>query len=306
MSSDDLQSVPHQALSAPAIPVRGTPRWIRKPSRHRFGHLGIHLLLLPGALSMLIPLLWMLSTALKEPNAIFVYPPQVIPDPIVFDNFPKAFEELPFARAYFNSLYIAVLVTIGNLITCSLAGYAFARLQFKGAHLAFFLILASMMVPLQITLMPSFILYEKIGWLDTHYPLIVPAILSNPFGVFLMRQFIRTLPRELEDAARVDGANPFRIYYQIVLPLVKPALSAVGIFTFMATFNDFLAPLIFLSSPEKMTVPVLLAAFEDVYGTVQWGPMMAATSMALLPVILVYVFAQRYFIEGVAMSGMKG
>ncbi len=255
---------------------------------------------------MIVPLLWMLSTSLKDPSSIFIYPPKLIPDPVVFKNYPSALSKLPFARAYFNSLYIATLVTLGNLVTCSLAGYAFARLNFKGRNLLFGLILASMMVPLQITLMPSFVIYEKIGWLDTHYPLIVPAILTHPFGVFLMRQFMRTIPRDLEDAARVDGANPFRIYREIVLPLVKPALSAIGIFTFMATFNDFLAPLIYLSSPNKMTVPVLLAAFQDIYGTVQWGPMMAATTIALVPVLIVYVFAQRYFIEGIALSGMKG
>lgn len=270
------------------------------------GRLGIHLLLLPGAISMLLPLLWMLTTSLKDSRSIFLYPPKLLPDPVVFSNYTAALAELPVGRAYFNSLYIAILVTAGSLFTCSLAGYAIARLRFRGRNFLFAAILGSMMIPLQITLMPTFIMYQRIGWLDTHYPLIVPAILTNPFGIFLMRQFIRTIPRDIEDAARVDGANPFQIYRQIILPLVKPALSALAIFTFMASYNDFLAPLIFLNSPEKMTVPVMLAAFKGVYGTVDWGPLMAAASIALVPVVVVYALAQRYFIEGITLSGMKG
>lgn len=268
--------------------------------------LSVHAFLLPGAITMIVPLLWMLSTALKDPQFIFAYPPQIIPDPLFPENFSRAFNAMPFLRAYGNSLYIAVLVTIGSLITCSMAGYGFARLRFRGRGLWFGLILGSMMIPSQISLMPSFVLFHRLGWLDTHLPLIIPPILGNAFGVFLMRQFMMTIPKDLEDAARIDGANPFRIYYQIVLPLLKPALSAVGIFTFMGSFNDFLGPLVYLNSPEKMTVPVMLSAFQGLYGMVQWGPLMAAATVAILPVILVYIWGQRYFIEGIALTGIKG
>jgi multiple sugar transport system permease protein len=243
---------------------------------------------------------------LKTHGNIFIYPPQWFPAPVVFQNYVDAVSEMPVDLAYINSLRIAVAVTAGTLFTCSLAGYAFAKLQFRGRDTLFIFILATMMIPGQITLLPAFIFYQWIGWLNTHYPLIVPGILTNPFGIFLMRQFLRAIPSDLEDAARVDGANPFQIYYLIMLPLVKPALAALGIFTFMGSWNDFLGPLIFLSSPDKMTVPVMLAAFRGIYGTVEWGPMMAATCIALIPVLVVYASAQRYFIEGISLTGLKG
>jgi multiple sugar transport system permease protein len=266
----------------------------------------VHALLLPGAVAMLAPFFWMATTSLKAHRYVFAYPPQIIPNPIVFQNYTDALTELPVALAYFNSLKIAVLVTGGTLLTCSLAGYAFAKLRFRGRDALFLTILATMMIPGQITLLPAFVFYQKIGWLNTHYPLIVPGVLTNPFGVFLMRQFLRTVPTELEDAARVDGANPLRIYWSLMLPLIKPALATLGIFTFMGSWNDFLAPLIFLSSPSMMTVPVLLASFRGVYGTTEWGPLMAASCMAVAPVLAVYAFAQRYFVEGITLTGLKG
>lgn len=275
-------------------------------SKKVWSALPVHAFLLPGAITMVVPLLWMLSTAFKSPQNIFLYPPQIIPDPLYPQNFSKAFNAMPFLRAYGNSLYIAVLVTAGALLTSSMAGYGFARLRFRGKGLLFGLVLATMMIPSQISLMPSFVLFHRLGWLDTHLPLIIPPILGNAFGVFLMRQFMMTIPKDLEDAARIDGANPLRIYYQIMLPLMKPALSAVGIFTFMGSFNDFLGPLVYLNSPEKMTVPVMLSAFQGLYGMVQWGPLMAAATVAILPVILVYIWGQRYFIEGIALTGLKG
>ncbi len=264
-----------------------------------------HVVMVIGCIVVLLPFLWMIASSLKTSDAVIAYPPQWIPNPVVWDNYPQSWAVLPMAAAYLNSIKISTLDTVGGLLTCSMAAYAFARLRFPGRNALFIVLLATLMIPQEVNLIPLYIFFKQIHWIDTHWPLIVPPILQNPYGVFLLRQFFRSLPSELEDAARIDGANPWTIYTRIALPLAVPALVTLGIFIFLFNWNQFLTPLIYLNSQSNFTVPVLLTAYLADYGT-QWGLMMAASTLAMVPLIVVYAVGQRYFIEGIALSGLKG
>ncbi|MGN7358095.1 carbohydrate ABC transporter permease [Paenibacillus sp. SAF-054] len=265
----------------------------------------LHMILLLGACIMALPFVWMLLSSLKDLSQVFIVPPKWIPDPFVWSNFKTSLTALPFGRAYFNSFYINVIVVVSQLFTCSMAAYAFAKIRFPFRESLFMLFLATMMVPGQVTIIPLYLMMKSIGWLDSHLSIIVPAALFNAFGVFLLRQFFRGIPKEMEEAAIVDGANRWTIYARIMLPLVKPALSALGIFTFLGMWNSFFYPLIFLNSPEKFTVPMMLNLYRGMYST-DWTLMMAGAAIALIPVLIVYVIGQRYIIEGVTLSGIKG
>ncbi len=260
-----------------------------------------------GALFMMLPFFWMLSAAVKRREDIFVLPPVWIPEEILWQNFVDVWTQVPMAQAYVNSLKIAGLVTIFTLLTSSLAAYAFAKIEFPGKRISFATLMATIMIPSQATLIPVYILMSRIGWIDTHWPLIVPPALTNAFGVFLLRQFFMGVPDDLIDAARIDGANPFQIYLRVAVPIIRPAIMTLAIFTFLGNWNAFLTPLIYINSKELWTVPLLIANFQDAYGVeTEWGLLMAASSLALIPVLIVYVSAQRYFIEGVALTGLKG
>ncbi|MDQ8737916.1 carbohydrate ABC transporter permease [Paenibacillus sp. LHD-38] len=265
----------------------------------------LHTVLIIGACIMGLPFIWMILSALKDLSQVFIVPPKWIPDPFVWSNFKESLTALPFGRAYFNSFYINVIVVVSQLLTCSMAAYAFAKINFPFREPLFVLFLATMMVPGQVTIIPLYLMLKNFGWLDTHQSIIVPAALLNAFGVFLLRQFFKGIPKEMEEAAIVDGANRFTIYTRIMLPLVKPALSALGIFTFLGMWNNFFYPLIFLNSPEMFTVPMMLNLYRGMYAT-DWTLMMAGATIALLPVLLVYIIGQRYIIEGVTLSGIKG
>jgi len=258
-----------------------------------------------SAFLMAFPFLWLLSTSLKSDGEALMIPPVWIPNPILWENYQRAWEALPFGRAYLNSIYIAILVTLVQLLTCAMAAYGFARIRFWGRDVIFVLFLATLMVPFQVTLVPSFILFKQIAWVNTHLPLLVPPMLTNAFGVFLLRQFIMTLPLELEEAAVMDGANRAHLFGLITLPLIGPGLAALGIFTFLGTWNAFLAPLIFLNSSELFTVPILLNSFRGLYNTA-WPLVMAASAISVIPVLVVYVTLQQYFIQGIALTGLKG
>ena len=269
------------------------------------GRLAFHAVLIAACVVVLLPFAWMFSTSLKAEGDVFVFPPQWIPHPAQWDNYTQAWTALPMAQAYVNSVKIATLVTVGGLFTCSLAAYPFAKMRFPGRDVIFIVLLATLMIPQQVTLIPLFIIFKQLHWIDTHWPLIVPPILQNPYGVFMLRQFFRTIPSDLEDAARIDGANPWTIYHKIMLPLSVPALVALGIFIFLYNWNLFLTPLIYLNSQDKFTVPVLLTTFQADYGS-NWAELMAASTVALVPVLVVYLIGQRYFIEGIALTGLKG
>lgn len=265
----------------------------------------LHVVLIAGAIAMTGPFLWMVLSSLKPFSQIFLIPPKWIPDPWEWGNYKRSWEALPFGQAYFNSFYIAVISVAVQLLTCSMAAYAFAKIRFPFRESLFVLFLATMMVPHQVTIIPLYLMMKAIGWLDTHLALIVPAALFNAFGVFLLRQFMKSIPDELEEASIMDGANRWTIYSRIILPLIRPALAALGIFTFLGMWNSFFGPLIFLNTPDKFTVPLLLNLFRGMYIT-DWTLMMAGSAIAVVPVLIVYILGQRYIIEGVTLTGIKG
>ncbi len=258
------------------------------------------------AFVMMLPFVWMLSTSLKEPSDIFVFPPTWIPSPFRWDNYAEVLQAVPFGRFYFNSVYIAALVTAGTVLFASLSGYAFARIPFAGRNIVFLTLLSSMMIPHEATSIPMFLFMRELGFLNTHFPLVVIPIFGagGVFGVFVMRQFFLSLPKDLEEAAMIDGCTRFGIYRRIMLPLAGPAVSTLTIFTFLTCWNEFYDPLIFVNSRELMTLPLGLSLFTDEAGT-DWHLLMSASVMATLPLLLVFFFAQRQFMEGVAMTGLK-
>ncbi|SCY58806.1 carbohydrate ABC transporter membrane protein 2, CUT1 family [Paenibacillus polysaccharolyticus] len=273
----------------------------------RFGAaVGTYLVLTVVSLIMIVPLIWMVSTSLKEPQSIFTYPPQWIPDSLQFQNYIDVFRLIPFHRFYRNSVYISALVVLGTVFFSSLAGYAFAKIPFKGRNVVFLILLSAMMIPHEVTAIPMFLFMRQLGWIDTHLPLILLPIFGagGVFGIFVMRQFFITVPIELEEAAMIDGCSRFRIYWQIMLPLAKPGMATLTIFTFVTSWNEFFDPLIFINSRELMTLPLGLSLFTDEVGTA-WQYLMSATVMATVPLLIVFFLAQRRFIEGVAMTGLK-
>jgi len=258
-----------------------------------------------GAL-FLVPFLWVLSTSLKGNEQIFAVPPQWIPKDLRFDNYVKVFERMPFLVYLRNSLFVSVLSIVGIVGSSSFVAYGFACLRWPGRDTFFLIILVTMMLPMQVTMIPVFVLFKELGWLNTFNPLIVPAFFGGgAFNIFLFRQFFLGVPREIADAARIDGCSEFRIYWTIMLPLAKPALATVAILTFMFSWNDFLGPLIYLSDKMKGTLALGLSMFVGQYQT-EWALLMAASVLMMLPMVLLFFFFQRYFIQGFMMSGIKG
>ncbi len=264
-----------------------------------------HSILLVGAVIMIIPFVWMLSTSFKAPGKTFVYPPEWIPDPVVWQNYPEMWTALPFNWFAFNSFKIGILSTIGQVLTCSMAAFAFSALNFKGRDTLFLLLIATLMIPYQVTLIPSFILFARIGWVGTHLPLWVPAFWGGAFGTFLLRQFFLTIPLELADSARIDGANIWQIFWHIYLPLARPAMATLGIFTFMWSWNDLLNPLIYVTELKQLTLTVGLSLFQNQRFGGQWPLMMAGAVVSILPILIAFFVAQKYFIQGIAMTGIK-
>ncbi|OGB67152.1 MAG: sugar ABC transporter permease [Caldithrix sp. RBG_13_44_9] len=263
----------------------------------------LHIVIYLVALTTVAPFLWMILTSVKDLNEIFVYPPKWWPSKFHFENYTRVFSAAPFGRFYLNSIFVAVTVTIGQLITCSMAAFAFARLKFRGRDVLFFIFLGTMMIPGQVTMIPSFMMLYWLGWVDSYKALIVPG-LASAFGTFLLRQFFLTIPRELEEAAYIDGCSRFRALWSIIIPLAKPALATLAIFTFMGVFNDFIWALIVVNSEEMRTVQLGLAIFRDRYIT-EWDLLMAGSVTATFPILLVFFFAQKYFIKGITLSGLK-
>jgi multiple sugar transport system permease protein len=257
------------------------------------------------SLIFLIPLIWILTTSIKPDKQITVIPPVLFPKPATFEHYVRAFTEFPFLRYLRNTLVIVVFYTFGVTISSCLVAFSISRLRWPDRKLLFFIVLSTMMLPPQVTMIPVFILFRQFGWIDTLLPLIVPAFFGHAFFIFLMRQFFMTLPGELIESARIDGASNFRIFGQIFLPLSKPAILTVVLFASMWSWNDFMAPLIYLSSEKMKTLALGLAALQSQYGT-EWGMLMAAASVMTVPIIILFFFAQRYFIEGIALTGLKG
>ncbi|MEU6719184.1 carbohydrate ABC transporter permease [Nonomuraea sp. NPDC046802] len=268
----------------------------------------VHLLVVVGALVMLYPLFWLISSSFKPNDEIFA-DPGLVPQTVVADNYATGWTALgvPFSGFFANSFVIAAAAVVGNVMSCSLAAYAFARLSFRFKKLWFAVMLMSIMLPIHVLIVPQYTLFKYLGWVDTFLPLIVPKFLAvDGFFIFLMVQFIRSLPRELDDAARIDGCGPFLVYWRIILPLSRPALITTAIFTFIWTWDDFFSQLVYLSDVSTYTVPLALRAFLDSSGGSSWGPMLAMAVLSLIPILGFFLIFQRRITEGISTTGLKG
>ncbi len=274
-------------------------RWLRSRGT-------IYLLVVFFAIVQMLPLAWMLTTALKPDGEIVSIPPTFIPTTWKWANFGKALDAMKFPILLKNTVTITGLSLIGTVASASLVAYPFARLRFPGKTWLFLLVLSTTMLPYAVTMIPVYIVFAKIGWIDTFKPLIIPSFFGGgAFNIFLLRQFYMTIPRELDEAATMDGSGVLGVFQNVILPLAKPGLTAVAIFTFIGRWNDFLIPLLYLNSRDKMTLAVGLNLFRDQYAT-QWNYLMAASLVVMLPCALIFIVAQRYFVEGIALTGIKG
>ncbi len=267
--------------------------------------IALFIVLVAGSITFVFPFAWMLSTSLKTPPQVWMQPPVWIPNPITIENYFKAWTAVPTFNYLKNTLLVTGLSLVGSVLSSAIVAYSFARLRWRLRDPLFAVLVATMMLPYQVTMIPVFIIFSKIGWVNTLKPLIVPSFFGAAFYIFLLRQFFLTIPFELDEAAIMDGASPLTIWWRIMLPLAQPALGAVGIFSFMGNWNDFVGPLIYLNATDKWTLALGVIAFRLKY-TTNWEQLMAYSTMIMLPCLLVYLFFQRYFIQGIVFSGLKG
>ncbi|MBE2272211.1 MAG: carbohydrate ABC transporter permease [Anaerolinea sp.] len=303
------ETLPQQA-APPTVTARPTIPGMSKTTRSLIGKALSYALLIFFALVMLLPFFWMVSTSFKPERDVFVMPPEWIPANFTLENFEtllRPTQQVNLPRAFLNSFFVAMITTVGEVFTSTLAGFAFARLRFPGRQSFFILLLITMMIPGVVTMVPSFILFRILGWVGTYLPLIIPVLLGSAFAVFLSRQYFSTLPAELEEAAKIDGANMFQIYWSIFLPLSKPIIATLFVLGFIARWNDYLGPLIYLGAgrPEEFTIPLALASLQSFY-TLKWTILMAGSTLALLPIVVLFFLFQRYFVESIAITGIKG
>lgn len=272
----------------------------------KIGHIITHVVLIMLGLFFLLPFFWMLSTALKSDQQLFVNPPVWIPNPVKWENFERAVTAIPFFQYMGNTCKVAFMDVLGTVLACPLVAYGLSRLEWKGRNVLFFLTISVMMIPHEVTMIPQFIMYSKMGMVGTYMPLYLAAFFGGrPFMIFLLRQFFMNLPRDLEDAARIDGASEFCVYTKVVLPLVVPGILTVGLFRFMNSWNDFLGPLLYLSDEVKYTITIGLQMFTTQYKT-EWSLLMASSLLVTIPVVVVYFLVQKRFVEGITFSGIKG
>lgn len=277
---------------------------MNKKQRTMMVHGVSHIVLGLGVITMIMPFIWMIATSLKTLSEVFTFPPTLLGQRLVWENYLRVSDRYPFGLFFLNSIKISAIVVAAQLLTSSMAGFAFARLKFPFRDYIFALYLGTLIVPYHVTLVPTFIIMRELRWIDKHYALIVPSLVAA-FGTFLMRQFFLTIPEELEQAAKIDGCTPFGVYWRIFLPLSKPATATLGVFIFMGIWNDFIRPLIFINSISKMTVPLGLSAMQGMYST-DWPVLMAGTVISVVPVLIAFIYAQEYFVRGVTLSGLKG
>jgi ABC-type glycerol-3-phosphate transport system permease component len=300
------QTNPLAVPDAQAAAIRRSRRGIQRHQVKKWaGYLTAYTVMTAIAIVFMIPLLWMFSTSLKSRPEIFAWPPTWLPEQPLWSNYAEAFSKYPLGRFMLNSLLLVLGTTIGELISVPIIAYGFARLNFPLKRALFILMLSTMMIPGQIKLIPLFSIYSQLGLTNTYVPLILPSFFGNAFFVFLMVQYIRTIPRDLDEAARIDGAGTWTILYRIILPLCKPVLAVMIVFTFLWVWNDFLQPLIYLSDFNTYPISVGLAFFQGRY-SVEWNMFMAATLVSIIPVLILYFFAQRHLIGGIASLGLKG
>ena len=263
-----------------------------------------HLVLIIASFFFMIPFIWMVSTSLKPLTQVFTFPPEWIPKPVKWSNYIDAMNYIPFFTYLKNTIIITVFSTVGAVLSCPIVAYSFAKLKWPGRNILFIITIGVMMIPGQVTMIPLFLLFEKLGMVGTPYPLILPAFFGIPFYIFLLRQFFMGLPDSLREAAKIDGASEFRIYWQIMLPLAKPAVLAVGLFQFMASWTDFIGPLLYLTDSVQYTLSLGLQQFQSQKGS-EWGLMMAVSTMMTIPVVILFFFLQKTFIKGITFSGIK-
>jgi multiple sugar transport system permease protein len=288
--------------AAPSTTIRTNRRTIL---RGGIQPIAVQLLLVVAGLSFLVPFLWMLSTSLKVDTQIFIYPPVWIPNPVVFANYPRAVTYIPYFKYFSNTLEIAIVATIGTVISCSLVAYSLARLQWPGRNFLFILTLATLMLPFAVTLIPLFIIFKNLHMINTFGPLMIPHYFGSAFFIFLLRQFFMTIPLDLSDAARIDGANEFGIFYRIILPLTRPAIATIALFQFLNSYRDFMGPLIYLTDETKYTLSIGLTMFSSQH-TTEWAMLMAASVIMSSPIIILFFFTQRTFVQGITLTGIKG
>ncbi|HRW46973.1 MAG: carbohydrate ABC transporter permease [Caldilinea sp.] len=284
-------------------PARSEPRMTRR-QRTLLQKTAIHLVLLAGVVLMFIPLVWTISTSLKSPGEVYLFPPTWIPNEIMWSNYYRAVTAIPFFLYLWNTVLITAISIVGKVISITLVAFAFARLRWWGRDVMFIVMLATMMLPPHITLIPQFIMFKWLGWIDTFLPLIVPTFFGGPYLTFLVRQYLLAIPRELDDAARIDGCSDFGLYWRIIMPLAKPAILIVVIFVFNGTWNEFLLPLIYLHNPDLFTLALGLRMFQGEAST-SWNLLMAASLLSMLPVIILFFVTQRHFIQGIVFTGVK-
>ncbi|GGC83999.1 putative ABC transporter permease protein YesQ [Thalassobacillus devorans] len=268
-----------------------------------------HVLMITFALIMIYPLVWMVSSSLKESSSVFVDAHSLIPKEFHFDNYVagwKGFGGITFGTFFWNSTIISVLATVGSIISSTVIAYGFARIKFAGKKIWFVSMMLTMMLPFEMVMIPQYIMFNTFGWLDTYLPLILPTFFGIPFFIFLIMQFIKTIPKELDEAAKIDGCNNFQIFYRIIVPLVVPAMMTSAIFSFYWRWDDFMGPLIYLSTPEKYPVSLALKLFSDPNSVTNWGAMFAMSTLSILPIFIIFFFFQRYIVDGISSSGLKG
>jgi multiple sugar transport system permease protein len=295
------------ANAAAASPAEAEgPAETRRTRRWPDGwHLGAYAVLIGLGAVYLLPLLWMIATSLKTGPQAITSPPTLVPSPFVWENYPKALTQINFPLALRNSLLYAVPAVIGSVLSCSVVAYGFARINWPGRDILFVVLLATMMLPGQVTFIPLYVIYAKLGWVGTFLPLVVPTFLGNPFFIFLLRQFFRGIPEELSSAARIDGASELQILLRIILPLSVPALITVALFTFIDKWGDFFGPIIYLNNPDLYPLSVAIQTFQSAHKT-DWPLSMAASVVISAPLVVLYFLAQRKFIEGITLTGIKG
>lgn len=278
-----------------------------RTARRRLGDVSVYIILIVGTVFTLLPLIWMFSASFKVPGKILVYPPQLWPNPWTLENYRHILEKTRFIRFMVNSLIVCFGSISGHLISGSLVAFGFARLRFPGRNILFLVLMSAMMIPFHIYMVPRFIIMRELGVLDNLVAVFLPYLFGGPFYIFLMRQYFMTLPRELDDAARIDGCNTFQIYWRILLPLAKPVLATVAVLDFLGAWTSFLEPLIYLNSQENYTVALGLTLFRQGFGgIIQWGPTMAATTLSTLPPLIVCFAAQKHLLGGIAVTGIRG
>ena len=291
-------------------PVAGNRRAASNEERNyllvrRLKSVSTHAILISFGIAFMLPFVWMISSSLKPNIDIFELPVRLIPKTYRPENYVDATNAIPFWQYLWNSTYYTIFATIGAVLSNTFIAYGFARVRWRGRNVLFVIVIATMMLPFQVRMIPLFILFAKLGWLNTFLPLIVPNFFGNAFYIFLMRQFMMTLPRELDDAARIDGASEWGIFWRIAVPLSKPAILTVAIFEIIHTWHDFIGPLVYLRHPTKYTLSIGLRLYFTQYGA-EWGLLMAAAAMFTFPMVIFFFFAQRSFIEGITLTGLKG